>query len=180
VILKPWAKFIGRMTMGKTAVGRQERSKTDRSCPEDKILMQQVTAGEAVLDLCSKCGGQFFDTGEMFAAFGIKADPSYWDRPETGGTVKEGKRHCPECETHMLIQDVAYAKERVEIDRCGHCGGIWLDKNEIDKIMSISEKLAPAIEAERKRAQDELDKMGEPDFTPGLIAKFVKMFKRGT
>jgi Zn-finger nucleic acid-binding protein len=164
--------------MGKTAVGRQHRSKTDRMCPQDKALMQQITAGEAVLDLCRKCGGQFFDTGEMFAAFGMKADPSYWDRPETGGAVKDGHRHCPECETHMLVQNVAYAGDAVEIDRCGHCGGIWLDKNEMEKIMSISEKLGPALEAERKKAQEELDKMGEPDFTPGLIAKFVKMFKR--
>ncbi len=57
--------------MGKTAVGRVERRKTDRSCPHDKTLMRQVTAGEAVLDVCGKCGGQFFDTGEMFAAFGM-------------------------------------------------------------------------------------------------------------
>ena len=164
--------------MGKTAVSKQERTKHDRACPHDKTQMEHVTAGEAVLDLCRKCGGRFFDAGEMFAAFGIKADPSYWDRPETGGNVKAGARHCPECETSMLIQDVAYTTERVEIDRCGHCGGVWLDKGEIEKIMRISEKIAPVLDAERKKAQEELDKMGEPDFTPGLIAKFVKMFKR--
>ncbi len=78
----------------------------------------------------------------------------------------------------MLVQDVAYGGEQVEIDRCGHCMGVWLDKNEIEKIMRISEKMAPVLEAERKKAQEELDKMGEPDFAPGLIAKFVKMFKR--
>lgn len=164
--------------MGKTAVSRQEMKKHERSCPHDKTPMQHYTAGEALLDVCEKCGGQFFDTGEMFAAFGIKADPSYWDRPETGGTVKDGKRDCPSCETHMLIQDVAYGGDRVEIDRCGHCGGVWLDRNEIDKIMKISEKLAPVLEAEKKKAQEELDKMGEPDFAPGLIARFVKKFKR--
>jgi Zn-finger nucleic acid-binding protein len=113
----------------------------------------------------------------MFAAAGIKADPSYWDRPETGGSVKPGTRHCPECETFMLTQDVAYGGDRVEIDRCGKCGGIWLDKNELQKIMAISEKLRPALDAERDRAKDDRAKLGEVDFTPGLIAKFVKTFK---
>jgi len=164
--------------MSKTAIGKIERAKKDRSCPHDKALMKQVRAGEAVLDVCGKCGGQFFDSGEMFAAFGIKADPSYWDRPETGGVVKAGgTRHCPECETHMLVQEVAYSGERVEIDRCGHCGGIWLDKNELQKLMTISEKLRPTLDAERQQAADDLAKLGQPDFTPGVIARFVKMFK---
>jgi predicted Zn finger-like uncharacterized protein len=163
--------------MSKTAVGHQERKKKDRHCPHDKNLMAHVTAGEAVLDACRKCGGQFFDSGEMFAAFGIKADPSFWDRDETGGTVKTGTRHCPECETFLLVQDVSYGGDRVEIDRCGKCGGIWLDKDEIHKLMTISDKLAPSLEAERQKHADDLAKLGSPDFTPGLIAKFVKMFK---
>jgi Zn-finger nucleic acid-binding protein len=159
------------------AAKHHDRKKHDRKCPHDQSLMAHVTAGEAVLDVCRKCGGQFFDSGEMFAAFGVKADPSYWDRPETGGVVRDGERHCPECEKFMLIQDVAYGGERVEIDRCGKCGGIWLDKNEIQKIMEVSEKMRPVLETERQQAQEELAKMGTPDFTPGLIAKFVKRFK---
>jgi Zn-finger nucleic acid-binding protein len=162
---------------GKGGSPGHKHHKKDRACPHDKHLMRHVTAGEAVLDVCGKCGGQFFDSGEMFAAFGIKADPSYWDRAETGGAVKTGERHCPECDTFLLVQDVAYGGAQVEIDRCGKCGGIWLDKNEIEKIMTISEKLRPALEEERKKAEDELAKLGTPEFTPGLIAKFVKRFK---
>jgi Zn-finger nucleic acid-binding protein len=167
----------GGSSMSRTAVGDIERAKRDRSCPHDKFQMAHVVAGEAVLDVCNKCGGQFFDSGEMFAAFGIKADPSFWDRAETGGVVKEGERHCPECEVFMLAQDVSYGGEHVEIDRCGKCGGIFLDKDEIDKIIKISDKLAPTLEAERQAAASDLAKLGTPDFAPGLIAKFVKLFK---
>ncbi len=163
--------------MSKSAVGHHHLKKKDRACPHDKHLMKQKTAGEAILDVCGSCGGQFFDSGEMFAAFGIKADPSFWDRPETGGVVKDGTRHCPECETFMLVQDITYGGDHVEIDRCGKCGGIWLDKNEIEKIVAISDKLRPALEAERQKANEELAKLATPEFTPGLIAKFVKMFK---
>jgi Zn-finger nucleic acid-binding protein len=110
----------------------------------------------------------------------VKADPSYWDRPETGGAVKESALHCARCGSQMLGQDVAYGGEKVEIDRCGSCGGIWLDKGEVDTIMRISDKLAPVLEAERAKAQAELDAMGEVSFaSPGLIARFLRLFKKG-
>jgi predicted Zn finger-like uncharacterized protein len=163
--------------MSKGAASHAHRKKKDRSCPHDHTLMRPVAAGEAILDICRKCGGQFFDSGEMFAAFGVKADPSYWDHAETGGVVKTGTLHCPECETFLLVQDVTYGGDHVEIDRCGKCGGIWLDKNELEKIMTISEKLRPLLEAERKKHEEDLAKLGTPEFTPGLIAKFVKKFK---
>jgi Zn-finger nucleic acid-binding protein len=151
----------------------------DVHCPRDKSLMEVREVGEAHLDLCGKCHGQFFDTGEMFRAFGLKAHPSYWDRDETGGSMKESELHCPRCDSHMLGQDVSYESKKVEIDRCGHCGGIWLDKGEIDTIMQISDLLKPVLDAETAKAQAELAKLGEPQFAPGLIARFVKMFMKG-
>jgi Zn-finger nucleic acid-binding protein len=158
--------------------GKSHRKK-DLQCPRDKSLMQVTEVGEAALDVCGKCGGQFFDSGEMFAAFGIKADPSYWDREETGGKVTSSTMHCPNCETVFLAQDVKYESHQVEIDRCGKCGGIWLDKGEVQTIMKIGEAMAPKMEAEKAAAQAELDQMGDVSFaSPGLIARFLGLFKK--
>jgi Zn-finger nucleic acid-binding protein len=149
------------------------------SCPRDKITMREEVVGQAHLDVCVKCGGQFFDAGEMFAACGVKADPSYWDRPETGGTVKASPIACARCGSHMLGQDVSYEGVHVEIDRCGSCGGIWLDKGEVQTLMKISEKLQPLIDAERAKAQKDLAAMGDVSFaSPGLIARFLGLFKK--
>jgi Zn-finger nucleic acid-binding protein len=151
----------------------------DIECPRDHSLMKEVRLADAFLDVCEKCGGQFFDSGEMFAACGIKADPSYWDRPETGGSVRDGGAGCPRCHHPMLIQDVNYESHKVQIDRCGKCGGIFLDKGEIEQIMQIGDKMVPVIEAEKKKAQEELDKMDPSAFAaPGLIARFLGMFKK--
>jgi Zn-finger nucleic acid-binding protein len=150
------------------------------SCPRDKVVMREKIVGEAHLDVCGKCGGQFFDAGEMFAANGVKADPSYWDRPESGGVVKASDLLCARCGAHMLGQDVRYGGHQVEIDRCGSCGGIWLDKGEVETLMKISDELAPILEAERAQAQKELDAMGDVSFaSPGLIARFLGLFKKG-
>ena len=165
--------------MDKPAVGKVPVREKGLECPRDSSLMLEKKTGDAFLDICGKCGGQFFDSGEMFGAFGIKADPSYWDREETGGKVKDGHLHCPVCHTHMLVQDVKQDSDHVEIDRCGKCGGIWLDKGEVQKIMAIGQKLKPVLDAERAQAQADLDRMGTPNFSPpGLIASFLAMFSK--
>jgi Zn-finger nucleic acid-binding protein len=167
--------------MVKPAVGKVHVREKGLSCPRDEAQMEEAKKGEAFLDICGKCGGQFFDSGEMFAAFGIKADPSYWDRPETGGVVKDGTLPCPVCHTHMLIQDIKHEQEHVEIDRCGSCGGIWLDKGEVQQIMKIGQGLKPILDAEKAKAEAELAKMGEVDFSPpGIIAQFLAMFTKPT
>jgi Zn-finger nucleic acid-binding protein len=165
--------------MGKGAVGKVPLREKGLSCPRDKTLMGETLRGDAILDVCGKCGGQYFDSGEMFAAFGIKADPSYWDRPETGGGVKDGTLPCPVCHTHMLIQDVKHEAQHVEIDRCGKCGGIWLDKGEVEQIMKIGQGIKPILDAEKRGAEAKLSAMGDVDFSPpGIIAQFLAMFSK--
>ncbi len=164
--------------MAHTKVAEQHMTNKILECPRDHSVMNENAMGESILDVCAKCGGQFFDTGEMFGAFGLKADPSLWDREETAGAVREGNIKCPRCNKMMLIQDVKHEADKVEIDRCGHCGGIWLDKGEVESIMKIGEKMAPVLEAEKAKAKAELDAMGEVDFSPGLIARFLAMFKK--
>jgi len=167
--------------MDKPAVGKIHTREKVLPCPRDKAPMRMTVTGGATLDVCGKCGGQYFDSGEIFAAFGIKADPSYWDRPETGGVVKNSSLACPVCHCNMLAQDVRYEGSHVEIDRCGSCGGIWLDRGEVDTIMSIGERVRPVVEAEIAQAKKELAEMGDVSFSsPGLIARFLGLFNKKT
>jgi uncharacterized protein len=165
--------------MSKSVVGNVHLKQKDLSCPRDGTQMKEKVVGEAQLDVCAKCGGQYFDAGEMFAAFGIKADPSIWDRPELGGKVKEGAMNCARCGAHMLGQDITYEGKSVEIDRCGHCGGIWLDKGEVEQIMALGDEIKPLLDAEKAKAQAELDKLSTDILTPNLIARFLGIFRKG-
>ncbi len=164
--------------MAHSKVADQHMTNKILECPRDGSTMAENHQGESILDVCGKCGGQFFDTGEMFGAFGMKADPSLWDREETAGAVREGKIKCPRCNKMMLMQDVKHESDKVEIDRCGHCGGIWLDKGEVDTIMSIGTKMKAVVDAETAKAKADLDAMGDVNFSPGLIARFLGMFKK--
>lgn len=42
--------------------------------------------------------------------------------------------NCPICNVTLIIAD----KQGIEIDYCPQCRGIWLDRNELDKIIERS------------------------------------------
>jgi hypothetical protein len=44
--------------------------------------------------------------------------------------------------------------------------------------MAIGEKIHPILEAEKAKAKEDLDKLGDVDFSPGLIASFLGLFKK--
>jgi Zn-finger nucleic acid-binding protein len=150
----------------------------DLICPRDRQDMKILQVKEAFIDECPKCRGRFFDQGEMFAALGLHADPSYWDRPETMGSLADAPIHCPRYDGHMQLQTVVQDGEKVEIDRCQHCHGIWLDEGEAERIMKIGAANVTNIEKERAAAQAELAKMGDVDFRPGLLAQFLALFSK--
>ena len=68
--------------MAHSKVAEKHMTNKILDCPRDGSTMTEQHHGESILDVCGKCGGQFFDTGEMYGAFGKKADPSLWDRDE--------------------------------------------------------------------------------------------------
>lgn len=43
----------------------------------------------------------------------------------------ESKLHCPKCQKQMIKK----TRKDITIDKCMSCGGIWLDKGEIFKIL---------------------------------------------
>lgn len=159
------------------AVGKIDTTRRVLKCPRDHTTMKEILVGEAYLDECGQCGGRFFDQGEMFAALGLHGDPSYWDRPECTTKLEDADIHCPRCDGHMTLTTIAKEAQKVDIDRCGHCQGIWLDRGEADTIMSIGRNMESVIDAERKAAHDELSKLSDEELSPpSLIARFLALF----
>lgn len=150
-------------------------------CPRCRVTLKEVHHGESHIDQCGQCGGIFFDQGELFGALGAHADPSYWDRPESAGPARSGGVSCVRCNADTLLQNVANDEHQCEIDRCGACGGVWLDAGEAETLVAVGKSQELAIQAEASAARAELASMGEVDFRAGggLIAKFLALFKRG-
>ncbi len=50
---------------------------------------------------------------------------------------------CPNCDQVLAIAE----RNNVEIDYCPNCRGVWLDKGELDKIISYVEQKIPELKS---------------------------------
>jgi Zn-finger nucleic acid-binding protein len=93
-------------------------------CPRDNTPLKIVPSGVAG-SRCASCDGLFLRSPEIAAAIrqaGV-------DRDKLGG-IHPLPPACPGCAAEMTVFVVA----NLEIDRCGSCEAIWLDKGELEKV----------------------------------------------
>jgi len=162
--------------MNPLVFGREHAPNTT-VCPRCNGIMETKPVGETSVEVCPKCEGSFFDLGDLFSALGSTADPSYWDREGVAGLLRDAGTKCPRCHGALLQQDLHHhSGKHVEIERCGKCAGLFLDKGGGDRLREIGTAGMASIAAERMRAEVELAKMEDPDFSGGFIGKFLGLF----
>ena len=105
-------------------------------CPACSSELIEESVGSIKVDLChSGCGGIWFDRGEL-AQLDEESEPLPTMRQPSPGTDQRNPfpRHCPRCEnSHMVVQQYD-SESPVEIDMCWECGGVWLDRGELERI----------------------------------------------
>ncbi|MEJ0021116.1 MAG: zf-TFIIB domain-containing protein [Candidatus Doudnabacteria bacterium] len=107
------------------------------NCPNGHKLDQQISLGAVKVGRCSKCLGLWFDQDELKKAEDNQTDyvgwfnDELWDDPNNFKGAK-GTRVCPK--DSSALYSVRYGDSDIVIDVCQKCHGIWLDKNEFDKI----------------------------------------------
>lgn len=85
------------------------------------------------LDRCVVCGGTWLDAGELewITELASVRPGSLTEVLETARGDKHGKRACPRCGRKLQIVHVHPANP-LEIDRCPHGHGLWLDAGEME------------------------------------------------
>ena len=131
-------------------------------CPACDTEMQEVTAGDVEVDICSKgCGGIWFDAGELDKfEDGQDFDPQ--SLVNLKGANKEvdqnAIRKCPRCADEVLVRQFYDVEGKVQINQCYNCSGIFLDKGELTILRSEYKTEAEhkaAVEAYAQRCVDE-------------------------
>ncbi|RME30225.1 MAG: rhomboid family intramembrane serine protease, partial [Deltaproteobacteria bacterium] len=111
-------------------------------CPVDGAPMYRRRFGEIELDGCPRCGGIWFDGGELDqvveAAFRAPEQVAQLDR-KAGAQVQEHgfsrTLSCPRCGVQMSPGRYAGGIASVELDRCSNCGGAWADGGEVSALV---------------------------------------------
>jgi len=148
--------------------------------------------GELTLDHCPRCGGMWFELGEVQR---LRSEPpeSLWthvptraerhraqchacrafldrDEPECGACGAKARLNCPACDTTMLRA----RRSELTLDVCKQCKGVWFDHHELDEIWKLERNrfLAKRGGGELARRKDDrgTDVLFETLFwTPDLV-----------
>lgn len=100
-------------------------------CPCCNLELVVLEFDDVEIDYCSACGGLWLDAGELGLI--LHGEPGLaegdWLVPGRSGT-----RKCPLCRDAMRVATLPQSV--VEVDYCGRRHGLWLDKDELRRIVS--------------------------------------------
>jgi Zn-finger nucleic acid-binding protein len=137
------------------------------TCPACGRELKGRTIGGIVVDVCDGgCAGIWFDQFEIreFDEAHEGAGESLLDVARDASIrVDHTKRlDCPKCSDSVMMRHFWSAKQEVEVDECGVCGGFWLDSGELKRIRSLFKNDAERKEAARQYFKDVLgDELAE-------------------
>jgi Zn-finger nucleic acid-binding protein len=116
-------------------------------CPADGFPLAPRAVGSASIAVCEKCSGIWFTREALlYPSVDPAALPpaSRTPIPATGRRRKDAS--CPICRRSLLAERI----EGIDIERCVHCAGVWLDPGEYDAVRHRIEDRHLAREPEAK------------------------------
>jgi Zn-finger nucleic acid-binding protein len=107
-------------------------------CPKCGHQLVSRTVGSQSVQECEACHGLWLSARELHEAVDEAAPDLAWldfDIWRDAGqfSVTERPMKCPQCGTPMLTLE--YADTGIQVDYCRSCEGIWLDADELPKIV---------------------------------------------
>lgn len=118
-------------------------------CPRDRsVLVNENYEGDVHVDRCPSCNGVWLQRGELEAIQEtLERDYSAeLRRIDVVALAYEQARQaaqppiaCPSCGSSVQAEEYGYCSQ-ILVDRCGTCGGIWLDSGELQALERFFER----------------------------------------
>ncbi len=133
------------------------------NCPRCKSSLRTILYEGIAIETCDQCHGEWLDDSELkrivkrpdveFSREKRKAfaESINSHRPELG----DEKLVCPKCQGETSPRN--YGDDTgIIIDRCGDCGGFWLDKQELEAIQMFVEGVYDLLPDDLRKWSDRL------------------------
>ncbi len=111
------------------------------TCPRCKGSLTTLVKDGVEIEECNECGGMWLDANELRTLTGGVEPPDSIQEPvavENEQTneqpPEENSMLCPKCDNRKLTAFIYDDDTGIELDYCPDCGGLWLDKNELQQI----------------------------------------------
>ncbi len=115
-------------------------------CPKCVGKLQHKQVENVEIDVCFVCEGIWFDENELKKIITLDSQDfkhRSFDREEFDGKEISGLRQeldkkeavCPRCGNGVkLVSKEYHGKNKINVDVCAKCNGIWLDGGEISEL----------------------------------------------
>jgi Zn-finger nucleic acid-binding protein len=128
----------------------------------------EIFGPNVIIDVCPKCKGIWLDEGELRKILKDKKMADYLTKHI--GTKSRSPMVCPRCGMTMDIEKA----DDVEVDVCLTCGGVWLDKDELEKLKEKSEE---GFEVDEQAKLEELEEERLYKARNSRLNKFFRRFQ---
>lgn len=112
------------------------------NCPKCDHLLEECAINHARVDRCRNCGGLWFDEGELQAVRDERDEDLGWldyDLWQDESLLAPSGKSvaCPRDGKPLF--KIKYGSSDVLVDVCLECRGVWLDREELEHILSALE-----------------------------------------
>lgn len=109
-------------------------------CPNGHDSRQTITLGDTSLDRCAECGGLWFEQDGLRRVKDSADDMLRWYdidlwNNQENFSVKSNEKRCPKCDIPLF--EILYGNSDIRIDACKTCEGVWLDTDELARIITF-------------------------------------------
>lgn len=102
-----------------------------RTCPKCGVGMPTLQLEGVQVELCPRCGGMWFDAGELHRAAGLRFDDGVSAQALAGARRTDFR--CPACAALLSERELG-ARSRLMVDQCPRCAGLFLDRDEFSRV----------------------------------------------
>ncbi|MBM3883956.1 MAG: hypothetical protein FJ387_30340 [Verrucomicrobia bacterium] len=147
-------------------------------CPRCSTGLETVLYEGVEIETCPGCGGEWLDAGELRQI--VQHIEAKFSREELGQldalhknvfqitSAPDQNLSCPKCPEQKLSAYNYASSSGIILDKCPGCGGVWLDRNELEAVQVLVEewnrhldsdvtRYGSVAELARQRAQREAE-----------------------
>jgi len=132
-------------------------------CPRCGDGLKTIMYEGVEIETCPGCGGEWLDKNELAPIVQTVEETFPEEMRSSLDAINkniftideslENQMMCPKCEGVELNRFNYASSTGVVLDKCPECGGIWLDKDEIEQVQVL-------VEEWRKKLDGDLEKFG--------------------